>query len=544
MLETKNLSFKYALSNNYSLKNVNLQIAEGDFVLLFGKSGSSKTTLLRQFKPELTPKGTKSGEILLNGKNIEDIDVAISATKIGYVSQNPDNQIVTDKVYSELAFGLENLNLNNNEIRRKVSEMASFFGIGSWFNKKTSELSGGQKQILNLASVLSMQPEILLLDEPTSQLDPIAAREFLSMVFRLNQEFTITVIMSEHRLDEILPVANKLVLLENGSIKVSASPQKVIEFLKTNNELDYIKSLPVPTKVFSFVETDKSKHCPLTVKEGKEWLEAFVQKDCNFVLPKEEKQESLEKILECKNLYFKYQKNEPLIIKALSLTVYKGEILSLMGENGCGKSTLFGLLTKVLKPILGKINYNGKNLRSYGKDELYSENMAFLPQNPKSIFLSDKLYDDLAMGEEFVKELGIQNILSSHPYDVSGGELQKAAFAKVLIQKPKLLLLDEPTKGLDFLAKEALGEILYKLQNKGVTIILSTHDVEFAAKYSTRCALMFDGDIATISTPRAFFAGSCFYTTAANRMARGISKDVILSEDVIKLCSNQKVGEI
>lgn len=543
LIDVQNLNFEYALSNEKSLCNVDLEVNEGDFCLIFGASGSGKTTLLRHLKCELIPTGKRSGRILYCGKDITALESARSACEIGYVMQNPDSQIVTDAVWHELAFGLENLGTQSSLIRRRVAEMASFFGIGSWYHKKTSELSGGQKQVLNLASVLAMQPRLLLLDEPTSQLDPIAAREFIEMVVQLNREFGVTVIMTEHRLDEALPQASRVILMENGKVKLNTAPRKLPAELMENGYEKYLKYLPASAKIFAHMGGD----CPLTVREGRAFLSSVIETKSqsaaksNLIKEKQdikyEENKKAAHAVECSEVFFKYAKDSPDVLTGLSMHAEYGKMLCVLGENGSGKSTLLSIIAGVLRPQRGKVKIAGRDIKSYKNKELYNQNIGFLPQNPKAVFLHDTLRLDLGENaDKLAEELGIEKLLDRHPYDLSGGEQQKAALARVMLTKPRILLLDEPTKGLDALSKEGLAQILKKLCADGVCIIINTHDIEFAAEYADRCMLIFDGSTASEGDARLFFSGNFFYTTAANRIARDFDPGAVTCEDVKRLC--------
>lgn len=543
IIKIQNLSFEYALADKKSLDGINLEIGGGDFIIIFGSSGSGKTTLLRHMKHELAPAGRKSGQVYYNGRNITELDSRTAACEIGFVMQDPENQIVTDEVWHELAFGMENLGENTQTIRRRVAEMASFFGIGSWFHKKTSELSGGQKQLLNLASVIVMRPKLLLLDEPAAQLDPVAAREFIGMVSRLNRELGITIVMTGHNLEEILPLAGRVVRMENGRIIYETTARGLPDVIRENGDAFALRSLPAAARIFSGMTQPGT--CPLTVREGRRRILSFYsqirhdENDENDALPAVHGSEiKRQAAVRCSNIYFRYGKNSPDVLNGLNFSAFYGEIAFLMGENGCGKSTLLKLITGLIKPQIGKISINGKNINTYSENGLYYGNIGFLPQNPKSVFLHDTLKEELS-DMRIVEKLGLCGLLERHPYDLSGGEQQKAAFARVLEQKPRIFLMDEPTKGLDAKAKGDFAEILLKLKEKGACIIICTHDMEFAADYATRCVLLFDGESASEGGAREFFSGNSFYTTAANRIARDICPLAVTCEDVIN-CLNPK----
>lgn len=542
LLQFKNLSFQYELADSLTLDNLNLIIDEGEFVVLLGPTGSGKSTLLKMIKREIQPHGRISGEILYNGHNIHTLNDYQAAGLIGYVMQNPNNQIVTEKVYSELAFGLENLGVNENEMRLRVGEMANFFGINEWFKSSTHDLSGGQKQILNLASVMVMQPKILLLDEPTSQLDPIAARDFINILHRLNQELGITIIFVEHRLEEVLAIADRLIVMDGGKIIANDHPQIVSQQLK-----NHPMNLALPSAVRIYQALNINTEVPITVREGRKFLSDNFKNGIKSL-------ESLEinpvedYLIELKDVYQRYYRDQVDIIQGLNLKIGKGEIFSLVGGNGSGKTTLLKIIAGLIKPYRGQVWINKRNINSYKGGSLYLNNLAFLPQNPEDVFTEQTVKQDLEQVSgiyqkddfqvhfnEIVDNLNITNILNKHPYDLSGGEQQKAALAKILLLQPKIILFDEPTKGLDGFIKNQFKLKLEKLQARGITIIIVTHDIEFAARVSTRCGMLFDGSILTVDHPQNFFSSHNFYTTAANRMSRHMYNKAITEEDVIKL---------
>lgn len=540
LFEIKNLTFTYPKQNTPSLKNLNFSIHEGEFLVICGKSGCGKSTLLRHFKTAMSPYGKTEGEILLEGRPLNEVSVREQGARIGYVLQSPDNQIVTDKVWHELAFGLENLGYDTEIIRLRVAEMASFFGIQTWFLKNVGELSGGQKQLLNLASVMAMQPDLLVLDEPTSQLDPLAAGDFLATLRKINAELGTTIVLIEHRLDEVMAYADRVLVLENGKILALAPPEKLGASLQGN---DMFQAMPVPMRIFH--ELGGIGDSPVTVREGREWLESLPK-------PKSPPKETLPSksgqiVLETKNVWFRYEKNTPDVVRDLNMKVAKGELFCLLGGNGAGKSTTLSLLGRIRKPYRGKIFLNGKELGKYPEKELYGSHLGILPQNPQCLFVKDTVEEDLweMIGkkgsrqqiEKVVKQTEIEHLLHSHPYDLSGGEQQRAALAKVLLLDPEILLLDEPTKGLDGFYKRKLASILANLKKEGKTILMVSHDIEFCAEFGDSCALFFHGSIVTSQPAEVFFRGNSFYTTAANRMARKWCADVVTAKDVITRCT-------
>ncbi len=544
----ENLSFTYPNKTEKALDNINFTVNQGEFVLLCGKSGCGKTTLLRLLKSSLSPYGEIIGTILFNGKPLADYDTKEQASGIGFVMQNPDNQIVTDKVWHELSFGLESLGYKQSEIRTRVSEMASFFGLQSWFYKKVCELSGGQKQLLNLASVMAIGPSVLILDEPTSQLDPIAAGEFLKTLEKVNRELGTTVILTEHRTEDAFPIADRVIVMDGGKIIADETPTEVGKILKTQNHTMY-KALPTPMRVHG--EVENILPCPLTVREGRTWLEEFSKENVlnTDIIPKDKESGNTDAVIEIIDAWFRYEKDSPDVVKGFNLRVNKGELFCLVGGNGTGKTTALSLISGLNTPYRGDILIKGQSISKIRN--LYDGLLGVLPQNPQSVFVKKTVYLDLmeilsdkkltkTEKEQKVQSIAtlcrIENLLKSHPYDLSGGEQQRTALAKILLMEPKILLLDEPTKGIDAHFKEEFADILMDLKANGVTILMVSHDIEFCAEFADRCALVFDGSITSVDTPREFFKGKNFYTTSANRMARTRLPDAVLAEDIILAC--------
>lgn len=547
--EIKNLTFSYPTSKKHSLDGVNLSIEKGDYIVLCGKSGSGKTTLLRHLKSVLAPHGKRSGEILFDGIPLEKVSQRDQSSKIGFVMQNPDDQIVTDKVWHELAFGLESLGCAQKTMRLRVAEMASYFGIQDWFYRDVANLSGGQKQLLNLASIMAMQPEVLILDEPTSQLDPIAASDFLNTVRKINLELGTTIIITEHRLEDIYHAADKVVVMENGRIIANDTPRRVGALLNESNS-EMFAALPTPVRVFYGAEAEGD--CPLTVREGRNWLtRAFNGRKMTVTVPTfEPAMEEVEKpVLHIKEGWFRYEKDSPDVLKGVSLAVPQGSIFAIVGGNGAGKSTTLKAICGICKLYRGKVEIFGKELKKYKSSELFQNCLAMLPQDPKSLFVKKTVREDLAEMskdegniQEIAETCEIAQLLDSHPYDLSGGEQQRAALAKVLLTAPKLLLLDEPTKGLDSFFKQKFARILYKLKEQGITVVMVSHDVEFCAEYADLVSMFFDGHILTTDTPHRFFGSNSFYTTAANRMSRCVFQNAVTAGDVVGLYKRNMEG--
>jgi len=548
--EIQNLTFSYsAAKGKRSLDEVNLSIHQGEYLVLCGRSGSGKTTLLRQLKSVLAPHGKRSGTILFNGVPLEEVSQRDQSAKIGYVMQNPDDQIVTDKVWHELAFGLESLGCDQKTMRAKVAEMACYFGIQDWFHRDVANLSGGQKQLLNLASIMAMQPEVLILDEPTSQLDPIAASDFLNTVRKINLELGTTVIITEHRLEDIFPYADRAVVMDGGRVIADDTPKKIGRLLwEQNNPM--FAAMPTPVRVFYGAGAEGE--CPLTVREGRNWLtKEFPQIPKVVSHPAEALDEEIDDpALELKELWFRYEKDSPDVLRGVSTQVPVGELYAIVGGNGAGKSTTLKAVCDICRPYRGKVKIFGKPVQKYKTGELFNHCLAMLPQDPKSLFVKKTVREDLAemsRDKELIAQIAatceIEPLLDSHPYDLSGGEQQRAALAKVLLTRPRLLLLDEPTKGIDSFFKEKLADILEKLKEQGITVVMVSHDVEFCARYADRVSMFFDGQLLTTDTPRRFFGNNSFYTTAANRMSRHVFSMAVSSEDVVELYwQNKEAG--
>lgn len=603
LIEFENFSFAYLNSDGTesqvkSLDNINLEIDYGDFVLLCGPSGCGKTTLLTNLKKELMPAGRRAGEIRFNGTEIQNLDDISSACDIGYLFQNPDSQIVTDTVIQEIAFPLENIGLPTEEIRNRISEIVAFFGINDILHKNVNELSGGQKQLVNLCSLLVLRPEVLLLDEPMSQLDPIASYEFLSIVRRLNEEFSITVIMSEHKADSIFPFIDKAVFLKDGKIEFVDNAHNICSEV-IDDEI-FENYLPAVTKIYNSLSVKYPSliklNTPLSIREGRRCL-GTIRDDLIKISNGDEESNNLDSanlhhinkkynsqeksgiidklpfnrnkdaLIQMKGIYFAYEK-ENLILKNVDFDLNKGDFLSLIGGNGVGKSTFLQLLVGILKPIKGKVKYKkGINLAyvhqnpmiHFSKDNVREEFMESILEsnllNRNGIGFSGEDYDKLLKmsSNEFIesdilnglkfdsidynfKELieffDITNLIDKHPYDCSGGEQQKIVIVKALLQNADVLILDEPTKGLDPLSSKALADILNSLRDNGLTILMTSHDLDFVANNCKRCLMLFDKDIQIDDDPKVIFAENNFYTTFVNRMVKEYVPEIVTLEDL------------
>ena len=531
VIEVKNLKFIYPTQSAPAIDDISFSVEESEFIVVCGKSGCGKSTLLRHLKKNMMPYGV--------------LDDRESASAIGFVQQNPDNQLVTDKVWHELAFGLESLGLDNQTIKRRVAEMASYFDIQTWFRQDVASLSGGQKQLLNLASIMAMQPRVLILDEPTSQLDPIAASEFLRTVYKINRDLGVTVIISEHRLEELIPMADRIMVMDKGRIVALDNPRNIGTFLEEGNHPMFY-GLPGVMKIYAKAVKkglepnviDGEELAPITIREGRLWLEKIlgkpVRKEAETAKDNTPKAEPEgETVIKAKDVFYRYSKDSGDVLRDLNFEMKKGELLCILGGNGSGKSTTLKAISSLIKPQRGKIEVKGRQ--------------AMLPQNPQALFteitceeellealhytkISDKEKVDAV--NDMLELMEISHLRKSHPYDLSGGERQRLALGKILLLKPEILLLDEPTKGLDPFFKLTLAEILHKLNKDGVSILMVSHDIEFCAEFADRCAMFFDGGVISTGTPHEFFEGNSFYTTSSNRMARQWFPRAITWEEV------------
>lgn len=532
--EVRNLTFAYENYTETSQKNIaepilqdiTFSVEEGEYVLICGETGCGKSTLLKLLKKELSPAGRMSGQILLKGKPLEEWDDRASAAYAGFVMQNPNDQCVTDQVWHELSFGLENLGTEPDVIRRRVAEIAAYFGIDDWYDKKVEELSGGQKQLLNLAAVMVMDPKILLLDEPTAQLDPIAAGEFLHMLKKLNQEFGITVIIAEHRLEEPFAAADRVLRMEKGRAgAVYKTPRAMLEEL--SEDMGIYQAMPESVKQLKALSIAEARadirH--MLWERGKTAETMSESSDAgNSQKTVRHKDDRGEAVLSLKDIWFRYGKKEADVLQGLSLELYAGEILCLLGNNGSGKTTLLKLISGMEEMQEGRIHIKGCNKAS---DRIMK--IGYLPQDVETLFVTESVEQELALvGEKPDDEL----CAKTHPYDLSGGEKQLLGMKKVLTGGKEILLLDEPTKGLDASAKEKLCRRIMGEREKGTAVLMITHDPEFAVSCADRCGLLFRGKLVCVSKTREFFRENCFYTTAAARIARGFWDDVVTGEDL------------
>ncbi len=544
----KNLTFYYPNTEIPALSNVNLEISQGEFVVLCGKSGSGKSTLLRMLKPELSPKGKKEGEVFLFGNESNNFPKIDSVRNVGFILQNTEYQTVTHTVISELAFGLENLGLDKKNVSLRIAEIATYFSLENIINCKISELSGGQKQLVCLASVIAMHPKAIILDEPTSQLDPVAASQFLDTVKKLCKENGITVIISEHRLENIIPIADRVIAMDNGKITLDCTPKDLNYKLLENNEF-LLSSLPLPMKLHSSLKL--SGKAPLDISDGRKMMNNLFNDKPLYTVPNRNAREFPEEYaVEMKGVRFAYNESG-YVLNGMNIKIQKGSFTALLGANGAGKTTALSLMSGITECKSGKIKLFGKDIKKYKPAELYNGTAAFMPQKCESLFGCNTVKEDLehvlkysGFGKEEIKRriksvsdfTEISPLLNKHPYDISGGEMQRAALAMILLKEPKILFLDEPTKGMDNLFKKRFAQKITELCEKGATVVMVSHDTEFCAEYCDMCAMIFGGKCAVQKNKYDFFAQNYFYTTSANKLTRGIFENAVTQRQVLDLC--------
>ena len=506
ILTVKDLSFTYP-SGTQALNDISLDIDEGSFVTLCGASGCGKSTLLRLMKQGLSPRGKVTGDVLYLGEPLSGLDAERAAAETGFVMQQPEAQIVTDKVWHELAFSLESTGVPQGEMRRRVGEMASYFGLDDRFFDDTASLSGGQKQLLALAGAAALHPRVLLLDEPTSQLDPISAREMIEAVTRLNRDFGVTIVIAEHRLEELLYISDRIIVMERGKVIADSTPSEILTALPTKHPM--ISAMPVSVRLYAM--GGGIDNAPLTIRDGRN--NDICRRAMEQLRPEQTaRTHDGEVLISARELWLSYGKDRPDVLNNAAVEVRAGEVLAVLGGNGSGKTTLLKCLSGALKPLGGKVTRKKGIVTAY------------LPQEPCELFRHDTVREELSyMATDLIPE----SLYDRHPYDLSGGEQQRLAIAKLLQKEPDVLLLDEPTKGMDAASKEALALLLRDISSKGMAVVLVTHDTELAAECADTCALLFSGEIVNTAPPAEFFSDNYFYTTPARRITRGIADNII-----------------
>ncbi|BDR74907.1 ABC transporter ATP-binding protein [Clostridium tetani] len=532
IININNLTFNYPDSKQSAIKNINLTVNEGEFILIVGPSGCGKSTLIRLLN-RVVPDyygGTIEGEVSINGRNIEFLDKKQVIENVGMVYQHPEKQIVLQDVEREIAFGLENFNTDINTMKRNVSEVISLLGLNKIRDKQTTEISGGEKQRVAIASVVSMDPQIIAFDEPISQLDPISAEEVLNSIKRLNRDLGKTIILVEQRLDKCFHMADRIIFMENGEIIGQGTPKNIPE--------NIVNKYHLPTITYIFKEAGLQT-LPITVKEGRDII-----RNNKFQDLKEDDLKFKEVVMEIEKLNFEYERGYK-ILKDLSFKLHRGEIMTVMGENGAGKSTLFKIIAGMIDKYKGKVLIDNKNIKSLKLKERIKK-IGYLSQNPNDYFGRKTVFEEVGYTlknigeykeekvEQVMKLLNISYLEDKNPRDLSGGEKQRVAIACTIITDPEILILDEPTRGMDAEAKENLGEIIKTLAEVGKSIVVITHDSDFAGDYSHSVMLMFNGEIVAKGCARDILYNSMYYSPQISKIFKN-KCNIISSKRAIEL---------
>jgi len=533
-IKIKDLSYYYSNTQKPALDNINLGIPEGQFVLIAGGSGSGKSSLARAIAG-LIPDfygGHYAGAVSLAGKILRQTDRREIAQMVSMVFQDPESQLVMSNVTQEIVFGMENLGMPNHLMQRRLVEVADSLGLSNCLNRSLPELSGGKKQKVALASALAVQPRILILDEPTSQLDPVASEEIFAMIKRLNEENGITVILVEQRLERCFQLADRILVMDQGKIVSDQHAPDALAYWALQSNSPFI-----PPLVRLFAQAGYPE-IPVTVKQGRELLKPYYHYDAqrpNQTDPAGIKRKteiepvSREKsLLNIKNLWFTFA-NGAEVLKNIDLQLKPGDFTVIMGGNGAGKTTLLKNINGLLKPGRGSVEFRGRDIRKSTVEEL-AKSIAYLAQDPNDYLFLPTVLEELTFNlknlhlpdegiiEAVLSKLKLSGRQEVNPRDMSTGERQRVALASVLVTKPDLLLLDEPTRGLDYQLKSELGAILLQLQQEGTIILMITHDVEFAAEYADNIVLMSAGTIIASGSKYDMLSNSTFYSSQANKL--------------------------
>lgn len=508
------------------LQHMNCAIDEGDFVVVAGTTGSGKSTFLRLWQHDIAPNAHVTGTRTFQQRPLEDAPKHV----ISYVSQNPHEQLVMEKVWQELAFPLENMQLPQHDMEQRIAEVLQYLGITHLFDANVTALSGGQKQLVHLAVALIQRPTLLLLDEPTAQLDPLAATHFIELLTRIHRELGLTILLVEHRLEEVLPHCTKLLVIDEGRITHYDSARAVIA------QLQHHPLLPA-CGAAAYVSTQLQWPLAVTVQEARQ---SFPRLRDAYAPP----HVALGSVvLEATDLYVRYARRSADILIGASVTLHEKQLLAIVGGNGTGKSTLLQTLAAIQKAYKGRVKTTPHT------------RVAYLTQNPLALFTKLTVEEELRLGhataaphfetrlQDIIELLQLKPLLQQSPFALSGGQQQLVAFAKIYCIGADLLLLDEPTKGLDPVAKMHLGQALIRLQQQQTTILFVTHDVDFAASYASHCAMLFQGKVTPPASAHTFFQQNRFYTTSARRISVG-KVDGVISADELRTMYEQQGGLI
>lgn len=556
-IEIKELTYHYPKEIKPVIKDINLQLNKGEILFIVGESGSGKSTLAKCISGAVPNfyGGTIQGSVSIDGEDIIEMKHNKRATEVTMVFQDPESQLIMNKVHREIAFGLENVGVESSEIKRRIWEAMQFSNILDIANREINTLSGGQKQRVAITSAIAYLPNCIILDEPTSQLDPASAEDVIALIKKINEELGITIIIIEQRIDRWFDIADKVLVLSRGEIAFSGNKQELYNE-KKEELLDFLPGYLKISKALNIL------NMPYSLREARRTIEAFkYEYETNMVT---EDLSGRQEIIKIDNLCCKYEDN--LVIKGLSTRVRQGEFISIMGANGAGKSTflksLMGLISysgsiKVLKDsfvddnikkptknLIGSFSGEHSEIRKLRIKDI-SRIIGYVSQNPNDYISKETVYSELKFTldnynikdygviEETLKALDLYKLKDKNPRDLSGGEVQRVAIASILVLRPKVLLLDEPTRGLDLKVKRMLGEILLELNKNGTTVILVTHDVEFASEFCSRFLLMFNGEIVGDGNREEVLGRGIYYATNINKIFRNINSNIFTLKDFL-----------
>jgi len=600
LIRIDNLTFCYSGTDKPALRNVSLEIQDGEFVLITGPSGGGKSSLCRCLNG-LIPHfhgGEIAGKVEVDGLDVMEHPTKELATKVGMVFQDPENQLVTIDVEREIAFGLENLAFPLDLMAKRVEEALDTAGIASLRHRTVSELSGGEKQRVAIASVLAIYPHILVLDEPTSELDPKGAEEVLNVVERLNDELGITVILIEHRLDRAVQHVDRVIVLDKGAIIADGAPQSILSQRKVS-----VSGVGIPP-IIKLVQGLRDKgisidNTPLTVKEGRAALaEVFQQRKvisplanynknsmfsnstCHSEVEKQPKNLAQDKLredhtdpslslrvtakrphernyaqplVEVKGLYHIYP-GEFVALRNINLKIHEGEFVAIMGRNASGKTTLVKHFDGLLRPTKGEVIINGINTKETTIAEL-ARKVGYVFQNPNDHLFADSVEQEIAftlknlgfkteemepMIDRVLERFSLRSYRHRYPCSLSGGEKQRVALASILVVQPKIIILDEPTRGMEYRLKIELMRFLDEYRKDGRVVILVTQDVETAAEFGDRVILLSEGRIVVDGAKREVLSQALLFSPQINRLAQSLSHygvpcDVLTADEVVEM---------
>ncbi len=521
MIEFDEVTFYYAGTERPILDRLTLRINEGEFILVVGPSGAGKSTFLRCLNG-LIPHfygGKFGGSVRVGGRDPLQAEPRGMSDLVGFVLQTPEAQAVTDTVESELAFAMENHNLPQRLMRKRIEEVLDQVAIAPLRHRRLETLSGGERQRVAIASALTLQPRILVLDEPTSQLDPQAAEEVLTLLQKLNTDLGLTVILSEHRLERVVQYADRILYFPgDGQKPVLGRPDAVLS------------ELPFAPPLVSLARQLNWTPLPLTVKAGRPFarhlpLEPLA--DQAISLRATSQSAPSKAILVLRDLWYSYQGKEAL--KGVSISFEAGQLTAIMGRNGSGKTTLLKNIIGLLRPQNGVVELHGQDTRHW-EVQTIARTVGYVPQNPDTLLFADTVREEIEFTRRYhpsssradtdalLEQLGLMHLQAHYPRDLSGGERQRAALAAILIGNPQVLLLDEPTRGLDYQQKKRLAQFLRDMVGAGKAVIMVTHDVELAARCADRVVLMGDGQIVLDGPMREIMRQSMVFSSQISKL--------------------------